>query len=171
MKVSALRNLIFFFIIFLIFSEEEAFARNISYKGGWTLLSNYDDDSFSSLIHYTPHRTFSVGYRYEYFRDREWHYNGLQLNYLAKRWNSPDSQANFYVLSSIGNAYSNYEDFDQEKETAGFIGIAADWEDRLFLCLMKIVMSRREVLMSHLPRKRGLVRLLILRSLAGFIHG
>lgn len=121
-----------FAIIILILLPHLAFARNVSYVGGWTVLSNYDDDSFASLVHYTPHRAFSLGYRYEYFKDREWHYNGLQLNFLAKRWNNPDSQANFYVLSSIGNAYSNYKDLDDEKETAGFIGMATDWEDRRF---------------------------------------
>lgn len=121
------------FVIFAIANSSHlAFARNVSYVGGWTLLSAYDDDSFSSLAHYTPHRTFSIGYRYEYFRDKEWHYNGLQLNYLAKRWNNPDSQANFYVLSSVGNAYSNYGNLDKESETAGFIGISTDWENRRF---------------------------------------
>ena len=120
-------------VVFVVVSSSHtALARNVSYVGGGTLLSNYNDDSFSSLFHYTPHRTFSLGYRYEYFRDREWHYNGIQLNYLAKRWNNPDSQANFYVLSGIGNAFSNYEDLDEERETAGFIGISTDWEDRRF---------------------------------------
>ncbi len=66
------KNIIFgLAILIAIGLPNPAYARNVSYVGGWTLLSNYDGDSFSSLIHYTPHRAFSVGYRYEYFSDRE----------------------------------------------------------------------------------------------------
>ena len=132
MKLYDLKLILGLVILGLLSSPQSAIARNVSYVGGWTFLGNYDDDSISSLVHYTPHRTFSLGYRYEYFRDRKWHYNGLQLNYLVKRWNNSDSQANLYLLSSLGNAFSNYENFDDENETAGFIGVATDWEDRRF---------------------------------------
>ncbi len=116
----------FILMIFLSLSAGSAWARNVTYTGGTALIGSFDDDSFSSLVHYTPYYRYSVGYRYEYFREREWHYNGLQVNYLLHRWNQPDAQANLYILTSVGSGASR----DHDTTAAGFVGAAADWENR-----------------------------------------
>ena len=59
-------------------------------------------------------------------------FHGAQLNYLVKRWNAEASQANFYMKSGAGAAYSDLGRFDGKTEAAGFTGIAMDWEDRRF---------------------------------------
>ena len=52
-------------------------------------------------------------------------------NYLAKRWNSRNSQANLYLLSSIGLNTKN-------SKSMGTIGIHGDWEDRRFMVMQMI---------------------------------
>jgi hypothetical protein len=65
-------------------------------------------------------------------REKEWQFHGVQLNYRLKRWNMPASQANLYMKSAAGLAYSDAGVFDSESEAAGFLGVAADWEDRRY---------------------------------------
>ncbi|HAQ50224.1 MAG TPA: hypothetical protein DCR13_01605 [Gammaproteobacteria bacterium] len=107
-------------------------ARPVSYPGGWTGMFMNDGDKNSAHIHYSPTAKTSVGYKFEYWRDKEMTLNAVQMNNLLKRWNNPDSQANLYLKSGVGIAYSDAGDFDGETSAAGFTGIAADWENRRF---------------------------------------
>ena len=119
-------------LLLLAFAAGPAHARNVSYVDGWTILGKCDDDSVYSVLHYTPHRLFSAGYRYEYFREDAWHYHAVQLNALAKRWNRPEAQANFYILSDIGGAYSLKKDSGHYATAAFSTGAALDWENRRY---------------------------------------
>jgi len=107
-----------------------AIARPVSYPDGWTVMQMNDAFSNSLHIHYSPTAKYSVGYKGEYFRVREWQFHGVQINNLIHRWNKPDSQANLYLKSAAGIAYSDQGTFDNKSEAAGFTGIAADWENR-----------------------------------------
>lgn len=109
-----------------------AMARPVSYPGGWTAMQMNNAFSNSLHIHYSPTATYSIGYKGEYFRNGEWQFHGAQLNNLLHRWNNPDSQANLYLKSAAGIAYSNQGVFDNKTEGAAFTGIAADWENRRF---------------------------------------
>ena len=107
-------------------------ARPVSYPGGWTLMIMNSGHANSAHIHYSPTAFTSVGVRSEYRREGEFLLNAVQINNLLKRWNNPNSQANLYLKSGIGAAYSDADDFDGEVDAAGFTGIAADWEDRRY---------------------------------------
>ena len=107
-------------------------ARPISYPGGWTLMQANDFSKHSFHLHYSPSIDYSIGYRAEYWREKEWQFHGLQLNYLIKRINKPKSQTNFYLKNGIGLATSNYEAFENKFEPSLFTGILFDWEDRRF---------------------------------------
>lgn len=107
-------------------------ARPVSYPGGWTLMLMNDGDKNSAHVHYSPTAKTSVGYKFEDWRDKELTINAVQMNNLLKRWNKKDSQANLYLKSGVGVAYSDAGDFDGEIAPAGFTGIAADWENRRF---------------------------------------
>ena len=107
-------------------------ARPVSYPTGWTAMQSNDAFSNSVHVHYSPTARYSIGYKGEYFRGKQWQFHGAQLNNLIKRWNKPDSQANFYLKSAAGIAYSDYGNFSGKTEAAGFTGIAADWENRRF---------------------------------------
>jgi hypothetical protein len=75
---------------------------------------------------YSPTARYSVGYAFEHWRKDDFNLHAVTLNILAKRWNNPDSQGNFYILSGIGVT----EDSDGDLSPAGYTGIQADWEDR-----------------------------------------
>jgi hypothetical protein len=109
-----------------------ALARPISYPGGWMLMQMNDSSVNSLQLQYTPTAKYSLGYTGEYWRDEEWQFHGIQLNNLLKRWNNKDSQANLYLFSAAGVAYSDLGSFEGKTEAAGFTGIEADWEDRRF---------------------------------------
>lgn len=105
-------------------------ARPVSYPDGITFMSMNDGDKNTAHLHYSPTAKMSLGYKFEYWRDKEMTLNAVQMNNLLKRWNKKDSQANLYLKSGIGIAYSDAGDFDSETSAAGFTGIAVDWEDR-----------------------------------------
>ena len=109
-----------------------SYARPVSYPGGWTMMVMNNGDANSAHIHYSPTARTSVGVRSEYRREGEYWLNSVQMNNLLKRWNATDSQANFYLKSGVGIAYSDEGEFDGETDAAAFTGIAADWEDRRF---------------------------------------
>lgn len=107
-------------------------ARPVSYPGGWTAITMNDGEKNSALVHYSPTAKMSIGYRYEYWRDKEMTLNAVQVNTLLKRWNKQHSQANLYLKSGVGIVYSSADAFDGEMNLAAFAGLAADWEDRRY---------------------------------------
>jgi hypothetical protein len=109
-----------------------AMARPISYPGGWMVMQENDASSNNLQLQYSPSSKYSIGYDGEYWREKEWQFHGIAINNLLNRWNNKDSQANLYLLSAGGVAYSNYGKFDGKTEIAGFTGVAVDWEDRRF---------------------------------------
>ncbi len=64
--------------------------------------------------------------------DGEFNYSGLQLDYLVKRWNGFNHQANIYVYGGGGVAH-----FADEEGGAYFAGVEADAEDRKYFSLIK----------------------------------
>ena len=64
-------------------------------------------------------------------------------NYLAKRWNSRNSQANLYLLSSVGLDTRN-------SKSMGTIGIHGDWENRRFMVMQMLeYFSHNSALVSN----------------------
>jgi hypothetical protein len=108
------------------------FARPVSYPGGISpmTMNNGEVNAFSLM--YSPTAKYAVGYGIEYWREDEYTIQAFQLNNLLKRWNNADSQANLYLQSGVGMAYSDKDDFDHKTQAAAFTGLAVDWEDRRF---------------------------------------
>lgn len=109
------------------FSPQTATARPVSYAGGWMPMTN--NDSFENTVSamYSPTATYSIGPFISHYRDTEGELAGMQFNWLAKRWNNPDSQGNLYFLSGLGLAND-----DGDARAGGYAGIEADWEDRRY---------------------------------------
>jgi len=99
---------------------QPADARPISYPGGWAAMTMNDADSNSINLQYSPSASYSIGYTGEYQRTDETTLHVMQVNILAKRWNNPDSQGNFYIESGLGITDKNNH-------------ITTDWEDRRYL--------------------------------------
>tara|TARA_E500000331_G_C17197112_1_gene687619 strand:- start:330 stop:977 length:648 start_codon:yes stop_codon:yes gene_type:complete len=126
------RHFLNWLILIIFVFTKEINARPISYQGGWTVMQMNDFNRHSLHMHYSPSINFSLGYRGEYWRKKEWSFHGLQFNYLIKRLNNRNSQANFYLKSSAGFAYSNYKKIENKIEPNIFSGIAFDWENRRY---------------------------------------
>lgn len=120
-----MKLMIFTLLCFLL--QATAYARPVSYPGGWTVMVMNDIDHNSTHIHLSPTHQYSIGWRHEYFREEKAHADMAQINYLLKRWNAPKEQANIYIKSGAGIAYE-----DNETEAALFTGLAADWETRRY---------------------------------------
>lgn len=108
-----------------------AYARPVSYPGGWTGLQN-NNANFSALnIHYSPTAQDAIGL----YIERNWtidaSFYGAQYTRLLKRWNGDGMQANLYLNLGVGAS----QPFDNNTgndnlDAAGFIGVNADWETR-----------------------------------------
>ena len=109
---------------------QEVQARPVSYPSGWTFMTMNDGDKNTAHLHYSPTAKTSFGYKFEYWRDRDFTLHAAQMNNLLKRWNKKHSQANLYLKSGLGVATSHEGAFDGDSSPAGFTGLAADWEDR-----------------------------------------
>ena len=105
-------------------------TRPVSYVGGWTLMSFNDYNRNSLLMHYTPSSKYSIGYNIEYWNDKEYWINNLNLNYLLKRINTKNSQANFYFKSGFGLLHSNFKENEKKKEYVTKLNFSSDWETR-----------------------------------------
>jgi len=101
-----------------------AAARPVSYPGGVTVIVENDDDMNSVLVHYTPRRDYAIGLRVEHIDALDAVLVGPQLNYLVKRWNGADSQANVYLFAAAGPVIGDVT------KVGGFTEIATDWENR-----------------------------------------
>ncbi len=95
-------------------------------------MTKNDGDMYSGHIHYSPTAWYSVGYRGEHWRADNYYLHALAMNNLLKRWNGPASQANLYLKSGVGFAYSDKGAFDDEYEPLLYTGLSADWEDRRY---------------------------------------
>ena len=115
-----------------VFFVKLSISRPISYPDGWTIMQMNDFNRHSLHVHLSPSVNYSVGYRGEYWRKKEWQFHGTQINYLIKRFNTSKSQANFYIKSGVGVAVSDYKNLNNKFEPNVFTGISADWEDRQY---------------------------------------
>jgi opacity protein-like surface antigen len=123
----------FFIAVFLLsLIASPAAARPVSYADGWTVMQMNDGENNTLHTHYSPTARYSVGYLADYWREGDWWLHALQVNWLAKRWNESDLQANLYVKSGLGVALADEEDFEDETQLAGFVGAAFDAENRRY---------------------------------------
>jgi hypothetical protein len=121
-----MKILLLFSLIFL--SHFSVHARPVSYPEGWTVMAQGNEDAYSLHTHYSPTAKYSIGMRNEYDRKGDIQMHSAQLNYLAKRWNSKNSQANLYLKNGIGFAKND----NGKRSLAGSAGIALDWETRRY---------------------------------------
>ncbi len=124
--------LLYWFLFAILSFNTEANARPISYAGGWTIMQMNDFNKHSMHVHFSPSINFSIGYKGEYWRKKEWQFHGAQFNYLIKRINSKKSQTNLYLKNAVGTAFSDHDYYKTKLEPNIFSGISFDWEDRQY---------------------------------------
>jgi hypothetical protein len=110
--------------------SHEAIARPTGFADSYMVMTENDGGQNSASVMYSPEYNYAVGYTADYWREKEYQAHSLLLNYLAKRWNNPESQANIYVKSNWGAAVDS-----GNTEPFATVGLEADWEDRRFFTL------------------------------------
>ena len=74
-----------FFLLFLCLNN--LIARPVSYAGGWTVMTYNDYFRNTLLTHYSHTSKTSYGHMIQYWQNKEYWINALNVNYLAKRIN------------------------------------------------------------------------------------
>ena len=113
--------------LLLILLPTTAFARPVSYAGGWMAMTMNDGWTNSATLLYSPTANVALGPFLDHDRETDGELYGLQANYLFKRWNNKDSQGNIFLLSGLGAA-----SIDDDTDFGGYVGMEADWEDRKY---------------------------------------
>jgi hypothetical protein len=116
-----------------------AFAKPIAFADGTTVMTEYGAGTMRELqIFYAPNFDYSVGGGHVDFTSdldgHTEHINYVRLNWLARRWNLDDAQANIFVWGGAGSATGNR--FDGTR-TAGNAGLQIDYETRRVYASLK----------------------------------
>jgi hypothetical protein len=107
---------------------QTAFANPVSFKGGYGVMPAYNKDWFDVQLNYSVTNRYAVGASsyYRQGRDSTAEFGVGQFNYLIKRWNELDSQAN--INSSVG--LGGRHDSVKGDAVAGYGALEADYETR-----------------------------------------
>lgn len=113
------------FLAVMLCLNGEAFAHPVSYQGAVSLMSYNKEDENEVLLTYS-FKSYLAAAAF-YFREGDVNYTMPRLNWLAKRWNNEDSQANLYLSGGYG-----VERSFNEQVGVGFGSVEADWESRKY---------------------------------------
>jgi hypothetical protein len=127
-----------------------AHAKPIAFSHGTTVMAEYGAGTMTEAqVFYAPRYYLSLGGGYLEFesdidhRRREITY--ARANYLVKRWNMEDAQANVFVWGGVGQAYVSELD---EHEFSGNAGAQIDYETRRIYASLKTDLHRADAF-SH----------------------
>jgi len=105
-----------------------AVANPVSFKGGYGIMPAYNKDWFDVQLNYSVTNRYAVGASsyYRQGKDSTAEFGIGQFNYLIKRWNELDSQAN--VNASVG--FGGRHDSVKDDAVALYGALEADYETR-----------------------------------------
>jgi hypothetical protein len=125
-------------------------AKPIAFSHGTTVMAEYGAGTMTEAqLFYAPKYYLSLGGGYLELesdidhRRREIAY--ARVNYLAKRWNMEDAQANVFVWGGVGQAYVS--ELDRHR-LAGNAGVQVDYETRRIYGSLKTDLHRADAF-SH----------------------
>jgi hypothetical protein len=116
-------------------------ASPLSFEGGYSIMSEMNEDMNMTSFGYTPRWWYSAGVAVESI-DQDRIYYSAQFAVLLKRWNMEDAQGNFYVFGGPGY-YSNRLG-GQIVDDGGFgrLGFRADYETRRIYTAIRYIERR-----------------------------
>jgi hypothetical protein len=130
--ISKVNKSFLYLIVLIVFYSNLVQSRPVSYPGGKTVMLMNNAYRNTMHLHYSPTSITSFGYKFEHWRKNKFIFNGIQINNLIKRFNKPESQANFYIKSGLGSSFSLKNNSNNKQYFSGFAGIAVDWETQRF---------------------------------------
>ena len=101
-------------------------AHPVSYQDGFGIMSYNSQNMNELLLTYSFSPRFAVAHTYLRDSSKSEFYIP-RANFLLKRWNEPDSQANIYL-----SAGSGIERFNSKTSSAQLGEIVMDWERRKY---------------------------------------
>lgn len=111
-----------------------AFAHPVSFAGSTSVMSWNSPMMSDQWVTYSATPRVAVTARYLAFRNdagkKEFYLP--QVNFLLKRWNEMDSQANIYLMGSYG-----LEKKPNTSQAAALGAVEADWESRKYYTALK----------------------------------
>ena len=112
--------------VLLIFAST-AEAKPVSFKDGYGVMSSFTPERFDTELNYSYSNRQAVGISTIQLLDEADtpRFYFAQLNFLARRWNELESQANLYV--SLGAGELRLHD---TSDLAGLVALEADYETR-----------------------------------------
>lgn len=114
------------FILFLVtLTALTAQAHPVSYKDAVGIMSYNNSQMNEILMTYSLNPNFAIGATY--IREKRSEFYIPRLNFLVKRWNNDDSQANFYL-----SAGSGIEKYGSNHYNVRLAELVADWESRKY---------------------------------------
>lgn len=123
-----------FIVLFTIFTAP-VFAHPVSYQGAIGVMTWNQPFMTDNWITYSFRNDMAIAartMRLEMEDGSEMNYYAPQLDYLVKRWNGRDYQANIYVFGGYGANRSM-----GSTEGAGLFGVEADAESRKYFVMGK----------------------------------
>ena len=114
--------------ILLLLATTPAEAKPVSFKDGYGVMSSYTPDRFDTELNYSFSNRQAVGLSTIQLLDESHdtpRFYFAQLNFLVKRWNELESQANLYLSLGAGGL-----SLDETTELAGMAAVEADYETR-----------------------------------------
>lgn len=119
---------LFLLIVTTLVLSTCAVANPISFKGGYGVMPAYNDDWSDLQLNYSLSNHDAIGVSSFYREGKESSSEFLtgQYNYLLKRWNEYNSQANVNLSIGAGGRYDSRRDY----AVAGYGALEADYETR-----------------------------------------
>ena len=112
---------IFSLFLLLIGVAQITMANPVIYQDGKMLDIIVDSKTTDAQLFYSLTSQVAVGYRYFQYSKMPSATHLAQANFLLKRWNEEDSQANIYLLGGLGV---------QDHSVETYVGVETDWENR-----------------------------------------
>jgi hypothetical protein len=122
-------------LIFIVaMSSTTVFAHPVSYQGALGVMTWNQPFLSDYWLTYSFRPDTAIAARYMRMQMKEGDFRLYmpQLDYLVKRWNEADHQANIYVYGGFGGTR-----FNEQNGTAGMFGIEADAESRKYFIMGK----------------------------------
>ena len=147
--------------LFLSIFVGNAHAHPVAYAGSSSIMTWNSKEMSDWMFTHSFTSKFSLAARYLRMdtRDGERTFYIPQANFLLKRWNELDSQANIYLSLGHGGEKIN----SSFKNTTG-AALEADWESRKYY-----VSFREDVLLSHKDSKRNIYQTKVRAGFAPYL--
>lgn len=123
----------FYGMFAVLLGAASAQAHPVPFKGALSVMTWNQPYFNDTMAIYSFHRQFAAGGQYMRMdmKDGEMTAAVPQLNFLAKRWNELDFQANLYFIGGFGS-YEFDNGLNSRTKTTSVGGVEADWESRKY---------------------------------------